>query len=87
MADTQITHTRLPAHLVQRALAFTQNRIGKCSPSAGVAYFLELYLPNAERRAVWDAIDALADDEAHAAPTPTDDELDPSKDETAEQPS
>ena len=77
----QITHARLPTHLVLRALAFTQNRIGKCSPSAGVAYFLELYLPNAEQRAQWEALDATEEAVARAAPEPTDDELDPTKDE------
>ena len=73
------TRVKLPPELVRRALAYTQGRIGKCSPSAGVAYFLELYLPNAERRALWDAIDANAEAESEAAPEPTDDELDPTK--------
>ena len=76
--DYQITHARLPTHLVLRAVAYTEGRIGKCSPSASIAYFLEMYLPNAERRAMWDAMDA--DAAMEAAPEPTDDELDPAKD-------
>ena len=72
----RLLHTRLPAHLVRRAQAFTQGRIGKCSPSAGVAYFLELHLPNAEHRARFEALEEIAEAEARARPEPTDEELD-----------
>ena len=80
-----IAHARLPAHLVRRAVAFTEGRIGKCSPSASIAYFLEMFLPAAERSARWDALHAAEEAEMHAH-EPTDDELDPSKDDEPREP-
>ena len=80
-----IAHARLPAHLVRRAVAFTEGRIGKCSPSASIAYFLEMFLPAAERSARWDALHEAEEAEMYAH-EPTDDELDPDKDEDRPQP-
>lgn len=82
MADTRI-QIKLDRRIVDRVQAWAERELGTMSPSASVALVLREVMPSLERRAMWDRLDQ-AEEAAMTAHEPTDDELDPSKDEPSE---